>query len=286
MKPLSYHLYILWKRNPHGSYTTREGRKDMLRMIARQLGEMGFKHMAHTSLKQKHIQALVKRWQAEGITVGTIKNRMSVLRWWAEQIGKPNVVLSNDSYGIGKRETSTHSKAQSLDQEKLKQINNPYIIASLKLEEAFGLRREEAIKFIPSYADQGDHIRLKASWCKGGRARTIPILTQQQREVLDFAKQIAGNGSLIPSDTNYKTQLNRYEKQTQKVGLRNMHGLRHQYAQQRYQTLTGWPCPHAGGPSRKELSEEQRQIDYQARLIISNELGHGRISIVAKYCGG
>lgn len=285
MKPLSYHLYILWKRNLHGSYTTREGRKDMLRMIARQLDEMGFKHMTHTSLKQKHSQALVDRWKAEGITVGTIKNRMSVLRWWAEQIGKPNVVLSNDAYGIGKRQTSTHSKAQSLDQEKLKQINSPYIIASLKLEEAFGLRREEAIKFIPSYADQGDHIRLKASWCKGGRARTIPILTQQQREALDFAKQIAGNCSLIPADTNYKTQLNRYEKQTQKVGLRNMHGLRHQYAQQRYQTLTGWPCPHAGGPSRKELSAEQKQIDYQARLIISNELGHGRISIVTKYLG-
>jgi len=257
----------------------------MLKMIARQLDEMGFKHMTHISLKQKHSQALVNRWQAEGITVGTIKNRMSVLRWWAEQIGKPNVVLSNDAYGIGKRQTSTHSKAQSLNQEKLKQINSPYIIASLKLEEAFGLRREEVIKFIPTYADQGDHIRLKASWCKGGRARTIPILTQQQREALDFAKQIAGSGSLIPADTNYKTQLNRYEKQTQKVGLRNMHGLRHQYAQQRYQTLTGWPCPHAGGPSKKELSEEQRQIDYQARLTISNELGHGRVSIVAKYCG-
>ena len=95
-------------------------------MIARQLDDLGFKHMTHTSLKQKHIQALANRWQAEGITIGTIKNRMSVLRWWAEQIGKPNVVLSNDAYGIDKRETTKESKAQSLDQDKLKQINSPY----------------------------------------------------------------------------------------------------------------------------------------------------------------
>ena len=42
---------------------------------------------------------------------------------------------------------------------------------SLELQRAFGLRREEAMKFQPSYADQKDHITLKASWTKGGRAQ-------------------------------------------------------------------------------------------------------------------
>ena len=37
---------------------------------------------------------------------------------------------------------------------------------SLELQQAFGLRREEAIKFIPSFADRGDHLVLKASWTK------------------------------------------------------------------------------------------------------------------------
>jgi hypothetical protein len=52
---------------------------------------------------------------------------------------------------------------------------------SLELQRAFGLRREEAIKFSPNYADQGDQLLLKASWTKGGKARTVPVRTQDQR---------------------------------------------------------------------------------------------------------
>ncbi len=64
-----------------------------------------------------------------------------------------------------------------------------------------------------------------------------------------------------------------------------MHGLRHAYAPQRYQELTGWPSPHAGGPAREQLTEAQRQSDRQARLIISGELGHQREQITAVYLG-
>ena len=55
--------------------------------------------MAAASLKPKHVEGLVERWQAEGLAVGTIKNRMAELRWWAEKIGKQNVIArDNDHY--------------------------------------------------------------------------------------------------------------------------------------------------------------------------------------------
>ena len=53
-------------------------------------------------------------------------------------------------------------------------IRDTHVRMSLALQEAFGLRREEAIKFSP-YADKGDHLELKASCTKGGKARSIPI---------------------------------------------------------------------------------------------------------------
>jgi hypothetical protein len=64
-----------------------------------------------------------------------------------------------------------------------------------------------------------------------------------------------------------------------------MHGLRHAYAQNRYEELTGWRSPAAGGPTVKTLTPEQKRIDQQARLTISLELGHERPQIVAVYCG-
>lgn len=65
----------------------------------------------------------------------------------------------------------------------------------------------------------------------------------------------------------------------------HMHGLRHQYAQSRYEILTGWPAPAAGGPSAAGLSPTQRIEDRRARQSISRELGHERIQITAIYLG-
>jgi hypothetical protein len=64
-----------------------------------------------------------------------------------------------------------------------------------------------------------------------------------------------------------------------------MHGLRHAYAQNRYEELTGWRAPTAGGPDSKSLSPEQREIDREARLTISRELGHEREAVSAAYLG-
>ena len=64
-----------------------------------------------------------------------------------------------------------------------------------------------------------------------------------------------------------------------------MHGLRHAYAQNRYEELTGWQAPAAGGPNAKTLTAEQREADRQARLTISRELGHEREQITAAYLG-
>jgi hypothetical protein len=61
--------------------------------------------------------------------------------------------------------------------------------------------------------------------------------------------------------------------------------LRHAYAQARYEELTGWKSPIAGGPSSKSLTREQRDQIHQARLIISRELGHEREQISAVYLG-
>jgi hypothetical protein len=64
-----------------------------------------------------------------------------------------------------------------------------------------------------------------------------------------------------------------------------MHGLRHAYAQARYEELTGWPAPLVGGPTRNELTREQRERDREVRLEISKEMGHGRIQIMVTYLG-
>jgi len=212
---------------------------------------------------------------------------MSCLRWWAEKINKRNVVArSNETYGIPDRQfVSTESKARDLEHAQLARVRDENVRMSLRLQRAFGLRREEAIKLQPRWADRGEHLQLKASWTKGGRERTVPIRTEAQRALLEQAKHLAGTGSLIPRGRSYIEQLRIYERHTANAGLSKMHGLRHAYAQQRYLEITGWPSPHGGGPSKEALTPTQQEADRQARLVISRELGHAREQITAVYLG-
>ncbi len=287
MRDLNYELKQLCHRNRDGSYATQRDRARVLDLVANQLQHLGYRHLAAASLKPKHVEGLVERWKAEGLAVGTIKNRMAELRWWAEKVGKQNVIAKdNDHYGIGHRQYVTNtSKARELTGGDLSRITDPYTRMSLQLQAAFGLRRAESIKIQPEWADRGNRLALKDSWTKGGRAREIPIRNQDQRQVLDAAKQLAGRGSLIPADRNYVEQLRRFEFQCANAGIHRVHGYRHQYAQTRYQELIGWAAPAAGGPRSRDLTPGQKAIDREARLTISRELGHEREQITAVYLG-
>lgn len=285
MRDLNYQLKQICRRNRDGSYSTQAKRFHHLMMMANQLHELGFHGMTARSLKPKHVDALVKHWMEQELAVGTIKNRMSVLRWWAEKVAKQNVIArSNEHYGIPDRQfVSSTSKATGVTVQELDKITDPYVRMSLELQQAFGLRREEAIKFCPGFADRGDHLTLKSSWTKGGKERDVPVRTPEQRKVLQRVHQLAGRGALIPAERNYVQQLRVYERQTANAGLSRLHGLRHAYAQRRYEELTGWKSPAAGGPVSKVLSPGQKVLDRQARLTISEELGHCREQISSVY---
>jgi site-specific recombinase XerC len=106
MDDLTYTLYQLCQRNRDGSFATQADRQRSLTLAARQLREAGFCQMRAGSLKGRHIEVLLQRWQAEGLSTGTLKNRFSHLRWWAEKIGKAGILpKDNSKLGIPERHT-------------------------------------------------------------------------------------------------------------------------------------------------------------------------------------
>ncbi|PHS69453.1 MAG: integrase [Cycloclasticus sp.] len=285
MDALAYDLKQLCSRNRNGSKSTQANRLRILSLVATQIADSGFKLDKARSLKPKHIGAVLEKWKADKLTTGTIKNRMAAIRWWAGSVNKTSILQSNEDYGIEARANTKTDKSHKLNLDKLDAIECPKIKMAVRLQAAFGLRREEAIKFTPAAADKGKFIALKASTTKGGRYREIAISTDRQRQLLNEAKELANGASLIPADKNYKQQLKAYENQTLKAGLKNNHGLRHNYAQWRYQQLTGWKCPAKDGLKKTDMTTEQWQIDRQARADISEELGHSRIDITDVYLG-
>ena len=49
--------------------------------------------------------------------------------------------------------------------------------------------------------------------------------------------------------------------------------------------MVGRDCPKADGLISKELPPEQKEKDYDTRIIISEELGHAREEITVQYLG-
>ena len=282
-------LLRLTRIHREGSFNTQRSRKAHVRLIARHLAEGGFKRLKADNLKPKHVTALVERWKRDGISVGTFKNRMGALRWVYAKVNKHFLVpRTNAELGIGNRQYVTNeNKARELtvafgDVDKIK---SPLVRMSLELQRAFGLRREESLKIRPAWADREHKLVLQGSWTKGGRPREVPIRSREQRELLDRAKVLAGTGSLIPREKSYINHLRVYKRQVAAAGFDHLHGLRHAYAQERYEQLTGRAAPAAGGKSWKDLTPQEKVEDSRVRMTISEELGHGRREILSVYCG-
>jgi len=287
MNKLKFDMKNMWRRMSYGAFATRDTKLHLFYVIADALVAIGFRNLRLSGLKPKHVEALLDYFQDEEYAVGSIKNLMTCVRQWAEYIGKENVVKrTNREYGIDDRIYVTNlSKAKLLPPEQFARLTDEYTKASIRLAVEFGLRREECIKIQLVLADKGNVLFLKASWTKGGKEREVPITTAEQRAALEMAKVVANGKSLIPPTMRYVDQLNRFKAQCQKAGIRGVHGLRHHFAQERYQEMTGWKCPAQGGPTSRELTPSQKARDREVRLLISKALGHEREQVTAIYLG-
>ncbi|HEA4145763.1 TPA: integrase domain-containing protein [Legionella pneumophila] len=276
------------------SHASKADTRHILNRCIKDLHEQGFMVAHIKGLKSKHIHVLVEYWKKQGKNPATIKNYMSKLRKLAIWLNKPEIIKpSNDYYQIDNRNyVPTYNKAiTNIDFSK---CENPMIRLSLEAQYLFGLRREESMKLVISEAWFGERLILKSSWTKGGIGRAIDITSKEQKEWLEKTiKQISPGHSLIPKNKTYKQYLRQYQTETEKLGLKNCHGLRHAYAQRRYHDLTRqlspdkqpFKCPIEGGKTSKYLSQSEKAIDREAREIISRDLGHSRISITNSYLG-
>ena len=277
------------------SFATQDKRADVLYAGFKALHALGFRMDTVMSLRGKHIEALAKDWHAQGFSASTLHNNLSTFRTFAEWIGKAGMVRDIEHYlGSG---VSTRSSIAREDKSwsgrgvdaiaKIEQIRqkDARVALQLELQLAFGLRAREAMQLRPYIADRGTYLSITHG-TKGGRDRVEPIRTPEQRALLDRAKTFCPTKSSSTSDPqrklvqwkNHYYQVVRSCGITRKDGITS-HGLRHQYANERYQELTGADSPVRGG------APVDRDTDRAAREVVAEELGHSREGVTTHYLG-
>ncbi|MDY0207345.1 MAG: integrase domain-containing protein [Pseudomonas sp.] len=165
---------------------------------------------------------------------------------------------------------------------------SPRTTAIANLARELGLRSKEAslinAKKALADATNKSFVAIEAG-TKGGRYREVPITNQLQIEALKKAAQIQGqHHSLVPQEQSWvvfrEGELRDGRELLKKHGVAGYHELRAAYAAERYHELTGQTAPINGGKINN------KEVDLDSRLQISNELGHGRAEVLNAYVGG
>lgn len=286
------------------SMKTIEKREIELFAAFGQLAQMGFHLRTLDNFKKKHVEALSRKWEADGLSASTIQNRISVLRTLAEWLGKSGMIgRSTDFVADPKSVTRTaaatydHSwSAAGVDVEAVMRMvsaTDKYVGMQLRLCLAFALRREEAVMFKPHRADKGMYIEV-VDGTKGGRPRVVMIRTEAQRRVLEEAKAFVKgvNGHVGSPSRDLKSAIRRFGYVLGKCGVTKAglgitaHGLRHETLCNLFEDLAGVPAPIRVANPREVLAQADPDKVELARAAVAEMAGHARISISSSYLGG
>ena len=286
------------KQNRYGSPDRQKARHASLMRSIRQLQARGYGQRWDVhNLGKKEVHRLVHDWRSAGLSHRTIANRIVDIRWLAQKVGREDLIPNNRDLGISLRKNTPgwgQDKSRELDHGRLKELDQrAQLVTELRRE--FGLRAEESMKFQHEYATrEAGRIRLADSWCKGGREREVPVTTDRQRELLDRVGRFQqaqplnrhGHRSMIPSHRTFDSYYRDYNVARHAAGLPG-HELRHAWAQERFEQLSGMPPPLAGGPKHSDLTREDQLRWEEAARTVNRELGHGegRQDITATYIG-
>jgi Integrase len=295
MKDLEHDVVTACRRHKSGGRCTQAQR---LRNLLQLMGWLVDHHpnLRAMNLQKRHVDFLVNQIRLgvsqktyKPLGTGRQKNLLSSLRWFLETLGKTGLLpADNEALQIPKRDYKTQvSKAAFVSDAVIAEIaiHCKFAATSVLLTREFGLRIAESLKFTPAEADHGFYLAMKASWCKGGVPRVIPIRTQSQRDALNEAHAVAGDNALIPRGKSFIQHLRHIRRVCIDFGVSKFHGARHHYAQQRYLELAGFPCPVNGGPRLTDMTDEQCLMDRRARETLSLELGHRRRVVTSSYLG-
>jgi site-specific recombinase XerD len=218
------------------------------------------------NLKQKHVVGALAHLRGQGLGSSTMASYATAARKIAQTIGKQNIVpRSNRDLEISRRgDRLKPVSANLLNISALtRQLHQEatWLGLASEMRSAFGLRAKESL-----LSHQVEDGALVVRGAKGGRPRSVPIRTQEQRDLLQKVHdyiQGQGQSSLIPSYMSLKQGLKYqtnaiYNLGGTKANGAHAHAQRHEYAQQLA----------AQGVSREQISAE---------------LGHGREEVVSHY---
>ena len=285
-----------------------------LHLCLRELKEMRLPVGCLSEAKRKSLLKLIGRWQKNGLTAGTIEDRISILRKFLRLCGRPDVLPSGREWAEIRRNAGLSVKART-DELQMKKgwidqgVDPVPIIEAVRADSAvaascmemmwaFGLRLNEAIQIQLAISVKDGYL-LVTRGTKGGKTREVPFSENEERrrwqmEILARARVFCDQhpaSTLSVAGLKLDQMKNRMRYLARKHGLTKkgkygvtFHGLRHQFATTEFQLRTGLPAPIVEQLAAETYADHW-EVVRTVYLDIARMMGHERPSITAAYVG-
>lgn len=278
------------------SETTLENRRNILHSTFRMImNDKGFTSLSQ--IKPRHIPRIIEMWRASGVGIRAMRNYYWHLGWFFKLCGMNAPAIGEFASYPGEFVTSRAAtrdlswKGNGVDFDAVYQViraDDPVAARLMLAIKTFGLRVKESVCLNPHEADRIHGLAITKG-SKTGRARMLEFEHFGER---DFRKVLDEIKSEVPPDVHlawsHRTLkqamshvywlMRKHGVTRSKLGV-TLHGLRHDFAIDMLEELTGATAPIRGG-----LVINYRAIS-DARLKVSNALGHVRLEITTSYYG-
>lgn len=278
----------VFKHNRQGSYKTKEKYQNDTKQFAKFLAKE-FRLQNMRNIGDKHLEKYIHYMQEQKLAPSTIKDRLAAVRFFHDKLDRTKHILSqNQKFELERRRFGGVNRAWR-DSEyksflKLCELRGNDRMASIAvLARNEGLRIHETLKIDRNAVEKALRTGELTVKGKGGKVRNVPLL-QESREILRERMQEVERGQKLFVQTGEKTHLvikqcqnfinrnrehfqeERSREQTNEIERITFHGLRHAYAQDRFEEF-----------------KNQGMNDFEARVALSNLLGHERDDVTRIY---
>lgn len=278
------------------SNATRRKRCEVLFLGFTELRALGYRLDDVRSFRSTHMRVLGEHWEKQGIAPATLQNRISIFRVFCKWINKAGMIESSAKY-VKSAASVRRSTVNRVDKSWSAQgVDIPAMIETvrkidersatiLELQWQFALRTSEAGMTQPHHDDKLLWLEVDRG-AKNGRLRNVPIDNDDQRDVLERAKEQVGiNESLFDPDRDLEQARAHFYRVMRKAGITRAngitpHGLRHEKANQVFEALVKSASPVRGGTAPADAE----QLLF-AKIELAELLGHSRPDVVTHYVG-
>ena len=293
------------KNGKVASERTQTITKEVVYAIFRKLHELGYKIKDPRNLSQKHVEVLVNHWWREQKkSPKTIEGDLSRLRRFCEMMGKVSFVKRAQDYLPDVDPKLLTVKSAALEGKSLA-ANGIDVVelferidrrclrlgAIMRVELAFGIRREEALKCRPHTQGYIGHYAVLPGQGKGGRHRNVIRMTEAQGRILEYVKSVIPKGEACGwrytkqgQSASLEQNIVRYKNEIKALGLTKKasgvtgHSFRAQFAENN--ALAHGLLPPSLGGTKGQMDKAELKIRVER---VSQDMGHNRERVMASY---